>query len=101
MLDWRLASYQLINGSSFWSAHQLLIGVQITERHFLLGYLPLLAGPKITTVLIDHFCQFSPYSLQFFLLLQVSIPVGESSQRFCAAAGKNVEISNNQLTATR
>lgn len=32
---------------------------------------------------------------------QVSIPAGESSLRFCTAAGKNVEVTNNQLTATR
>ena len=33
--------------------------------------------------------------------MQVSIPLAESSQRFCSAAGKNIEISNNQLTAAR
>jgi hypothetical protein len=49
MLDWRLASYQLME-ESFWSAGQLLIGFQIAERYVLLGCLPLLAGPMITTV---------------------------------------------------
>jgi hypothetical protein len=55
MFDWRLASYQLIDDSSFCSARQLLIGFQITERYVLPGCLPLFAGPKITTESIIGF----------------------------------------------